>query len=87
MAKYYVICGEENTLLQASTHQQAAILGFKKIITDSEKEEFEIPLEIRVSQRGPEEHEDDFIMDTFTAIALLYLMREDDGESGEEEFE
>ena len=80
MAKYYVICGEENTVLQASTQQQAAILGFQKIIKESEKEEFEIPLEVRVSQRGWEEHEDDFIMNTFMVIALLYLMREDDGE-------
>ena len=89
MAKYYVNFGDEKTILNASTPQQAAVLGFRKLVRESEKEEFEVPEDIRVSQKGPEEHEDDFIIDTFTIIALLYLMREEeeDGESGQEEFE
>ena len=82
--KYYVNCGAEKTVLNASTPQQAAVLGFRKIIRESEEEEFEIPVEIRVSQLGPEEHEDDFVISTFVVIGLLYLMREDeDEEDGE----
>ena len=82
--KYYINCGMEKTVLNASTPQQAAVLGFRKIIIESEEEEFEMPLEIRVSQRGPEEHEDDFVISTFVVIGLLYLMREDeDEEDGE----
>ena len=82
--KYYVNCGSEKTVLNASTPQQAAILGFRKIIKESDEEEFEIPLQIRVSQRGPDEHEDDYLIDTFLVIGLLYLMREDeDEEDGE----
>ena len=89
MAKYYVNFGDEKTILNASTPQQAAVLGFRKVVKESEKEEFEMPVDIRGSQKGPEEHEDDFVIGTFTVIALLYLMREEeeDGESGEEEFE
>ena len=85
MSKYYVNCGSENTVLNASTPQQAALLGFRKIIKQSQEEEFEIPLQIRVSQRGPEEHDDDYVVDTFLVIGLLYLMREDeeDEEDGE----
>ena len=84
IVKYYINCGAEKTVLNASTPQQAAVLGFRKIIKESEEEEFEIPLEIRVSQKGPEEHDDDYLIDTFTVIGLLYLMREDeDEEDGE----
>tara|TARA_R110002012_G_scaffold322016_1_gene553699 strand:+ start:1126 stop:1383 length:258 start_codon:yes stop_codon:yes gene_type:complete len=80
MAKYYINFGDEKAILNASTPQQAAVLGFRKIIKESEEEEFEMPVDIRVSQKGPEEHEDDFIIDTFTVIALLYLMRDDEEE-------
>tara|TARA_R110002051_G_scaffold215067_2_gene279712 strand:- start:601 stop:858 length:258 start_codon:yes stop_codon:yes gene_type:complete len=80
MGKYYVNCGTESTVLNASTPQQAAIFGFQKVIKESEEEEFEMPTHIRVSQRGPEEHEDDYLIDTFLVIGLLYLMRDDEEE-------
>jgi len=85
MSKYYVNCGEEKTVLIASTPTQAAVLGLRKIILESKKEEFAMPVELRVSQRGWEEHQDDFILDTYVALAILYLAREEDGEQREEE--
>ena len=80
MSKYYVSCGEEKTILNASTSIQAAVLGLRKIILQSKKEELTMPVEVRVSQRGWEEHQDDFILDTCVALAILYLAREEDGE-------
>ena len=80
MAKYYINVGEQRTILNASTPEQAAVLGFQQIIQRSGKEEFEIQPEVRVSQRGWEERQDDFIIETCIVLALLYFMREDDGE-------
>lgn len=88
MSKYYVNCGDEKIILTASTPTQAAVLGLQKIIIRSGeegREELEIYTEVRVSQRGWEEHKDDFILDTCVALGILYLMREDDGEQREEE--
>ena len=39
MAKYYVNFGDEKTILNASTPQQAAVLGFRMVVIESEKEE------------------------------------------------
>ncbi len=88
MSKYYVNCGDEKIILTASTPTQAAVLGLQKIIIRSGeegREELEIYTEVTVSQRGWEEHQDDFILDTCVALGILYLMREDDGEQREEE--
>jgi hypothetical protein len=83
MGKYYVNCGDEKIILTAITPTQAAVLGLQKIIIRSGeegREEFEIFADVRVSQRGWGEHQDDFVLDTCVVLGILYLMREDDGE-------
>ena len=83
MAKYYVTVGERACIMQAKNPVQAALFGFKRIAKESTKE-FDAPADIRVSERGYEEHEHDTLVSTGMVMSLLFYMG-DDGEQDKEE--
>lgn len=83
MAKYYVTVGHRACITQAKNPIQAALFGFRKIANESTKE-FEAPANIRISERGHEEHKEDTLVSTGMIMGLLFYIG-DDGEQNEEE--
>ena len=79
MPKYYVSCGDYNTVMSSNNEYAACLYGLEQIFERHKGETLHVPAETRVSQRGFDEHPDDSLMDTALMVVLLAYIRENDG--------
>ena len=79
MPKYYVACGDYNTVISSKNEYEACLYGLEKIFEGHIGETLYVPAETRVSQRGFKEHPDDYLMDTTFMVVLLAYIREKNG--------
>jgi hypothetical protein len=82
MKKYYVSGNDSQHIILAHTEVQAALLVLKKVLlkeTDGYCDMVNLPNELRISQRGFDEHSDDEIYDLELLMNLIRLNAEFEG--------